>query len=392
MIRNKLELYLHIPFCKQKCKYCDFLSAPVGSQVQFAYLHKLVEEITAAGAKYGSQYEVDTIFIGGGTPSILAGGEIEMLMEAVRSGFSLAEDAEITIEANPGTLDQEKLLTYRRAGINRLSIGLQSTDDKELKCLGRIHTYEEFLESFYAAREAGFDNINIDLMSALPGQTVKSWTETLTRVIALEPEHISAYSLIIEEGTPFYELYGEDAEKENELPGEEADREMYHLTKTLLAEAGYQRYEISNYAKVGRECKHNLGYWQGKEYLGLGLGAASCMGTLGGVRCRFSNTGEMKEYIAMDMGKLIADSSLRAEFEDSTLQAQMEEYMFLGLRCMKGISVGRFTEVFGKSFDDVYGEVAAKLVNEELLEQSDDYLRLTERGIDVSNHVLAEFL
>lgn len=392
MIKNKLELYIHLPFCKQKCLYCDFLSAPVKSQVQFAYLQKLAEEIKAAGEKYGEQYEADTIFFGGGTPSLVAGGEIGKLMKVIRASFSVCKDAEITIEANPGTLDREKLTAYKRAGINRLSLGLQSTDNEELKRLGRIHTYEEFLESFHAAREAGFDNINIDLMSALPKQSVKSWKQTLTRVIALKPEHISAYSLIIEEGTPFYALYGEGGSKEDELPTEEADRKMYHLTKTLLAEAGYHRYEISNYAKPDRECKHNLGYWQGKEYLGFGLGAASCMGAAGGSRNRFSSTRELTCYLAADMEQMVQEEDKRAEFEILTIQAQMEEFMFLGLRCMNGISVSRFADLFHQPFAAVHGKVAEKLIGEGLLEQEGDRVYLTERGVDISNYVFAEFL
>ena len=324
-----MELYIHIPFCIRKCAYCDFLSRPADEKTQDLYMKALLREVELTGELHKKSVEdvisrwgdldgdichseiVDTIFIGGGTPSVVDPHWILRLMEQVRSSFVVAKNAEITMEANPGTLTADKLGLYRQAGINRLSIGLQSTDDGELVRLGRIHTYAEFLHNYRLAREAGFTNINIDLMSALPGQTVKSYEETLHRVIALEPEHISAYSLIIEEGTPFGERYGQGEEREDDhtdesdygadrqcrdlwkLPTEEEDRQMYHLTKDILAEAGYYRYEISNYARDGYACRHNVGYWTGVPYLGLGLGAASYYKGQ-----RFSNTRNMGEYLS----------------------------------------------------------------------------------------------
>ena len=296
-MKKELELYLHIPFCVRKCAYCDFLSFPAEKEIQKQYVNCLIEEIRQFDL--AEDYVVSTIFYGGGTPSVLEGSEIMRIMQAIRERFpDIREDAEITIECNPGTLTEEKLQIYQKAGINRLSLGLQSADQEELKLLGRIHTYNQFKENFYLARRIGFANINVDLMSALPGQSEESWQETLRFVCDLEPEHISAYSLIVEEGTPLYEEYGEmcaDLEKYGDyasmpkrlqtkyegckcLPDEETDRNMYHHTKTTLAKLGYERYEISNYARPGYACRHNIGYWTGVEYLGLGLGASSLVG------------------------------------------------------------------------------------------------------------------
>ena len=280
-----LELYIHIPFCVRKCAYCDFLSFPSGEEERERYVERLTEEIEEAGA-VSEGYVATAIFFGGGTPSVLTPKQTERILNAVKKSFYVAEDAEITTEVNPGTADRKKLEAWRQAGINRLSFGLQSTETRELQYLGRIHTMEDFLESYRAAREAGFENINIDLMSALPGQTVSSWEKTLRTVVSLQPEHISAYSLIIEEGTPFCQLFGEDGDAAEEkkrrqslgipeLPDEDAERRMYYDTERILGEAGYHRYEISNYAKPGYECRHNKGYWTGTEYLGLGLGASS---------------------------------------------------------------------------------------------------------------------
>ena len=268
-----LELYLHIPFCVQKCKYCDFLSAPALAGERREYVESLCRQIR----KYhelAKAYHVVSIFIGGGTPSLLESCQMERIAEAVRETFLLEEDVEFTIEANPGTLTMEKLETYRKLGVNRLSLGLQSADNDELKRLGRIHTYEEFLESFRLARQAGFGNINVDLMSGIPGQTLTGFEHTLQTVAELGPEHISAYGLIIEEGTPFYEMYGEKgrerAQHAGELPDEETERKMYHRTREILEGYGFLRYEISNYAKPGFSCRHNLGYGIGQNTWGSG--------------------------------------------------------------------------------------------------------------------------
>ena len=251
-MKNELELYLHIPFCVRKCAYCDFLSSPENGETIENYVEALIREIKAYQALSLNDIVV-TIFLGGGTPSVLEGNQMERIFEALHEVFEIAEDAEITVEANPGTVTQEKLSAYRKLGINRISFGLQSADNGELKLLGRIHTYEQFLESYEMARTAGFTNINIDLISAIPKQTVRSWEETLKRIIRLKPEHISAYSLIIEEGTSFAKLYGEGSPLERDLPSEEEERLMYEKTEEILGENGYHRYEISNYAKEGME-------------------------------------------------------------------------------------------------------------------------------------------
>ena len=267
-------IYIHIPFCVRKCAYCDFLSAPADEKTQAEYVKALQTEIYQT-AKLLSEnpYTVDTVFFGGGTPSILAPGHVKALADTLRESFPFAENAEITIECNPGTLDEEKAAVYRQAGINRISFGLQSANNRELKMLGRIHTMEEFVKSYETARAAGFDNINIDLMSALPGQTFESFLHTLDTVLALKPEHISMYSLILEEGTALYE----HLDRYPALPDEDTEREMYDTACLRLADNGYHQYEISNFAKEGKACRHNLSYWERKNYLGFGTGAASLL-------------------------------------------------------------------------------------------------------------------
>ena len=380
---KELELYLHIPFCVKKCNYCDFLSAPAGEETRAAYVDALLEEIR--GFDETEDYEVVTVFFGGGTPSILPGQAIFRIMEALREKFSFRKEAEITLEANPGTVDKEKLSFYKKAGINRLSFGLQSADAEELKKLGRIHTWEKFLESFQLAREAGFSNINVDLMSALPGQTKESWEKTLRQVLALQPEHISAYSLIIEEGTPFYQLYEKDVERRDAgeepelIPSEEEERAMYEATGRILKEQGYLHYEISNYAKPGCECRHNLGYWQRRDYLGFGLGASTLLNPV-----RYKNTEDLEAYLGGDFSK--------KEFFVLTKDNQIEETMFLGLRVLEGVSKEQFREQFSCELRVVYRKELEKLEKEGLLEEEGDFVRLTSRGIDLSNPVLAEFL
>ena len=275
-MKKELEIYIHIPFCVRMCAYCDFLSGPASDKTIENYVEKLLEEIEAHRVQNEGS-TVTTVFFGGGTPSILSGTQMTRVIEKLKEVFQIEESAEISMEANPGTVTKEKLTAYKNAGINRISFGLQSANNEDLKVLGRIHTYEEFLESFRLARECGFNNINVDLISAIPNQNMESWEKSLKKIICLNPEHISAYSLIIEEGTPFFEMYGEDSEREKELPDEEEERAIYHRTEELLNEAGYHRYEISNYAKEGKECQHNLGYWERKNYLGIGLGASSLM-------------------------------------------------------------------------------------------------------------------
>jgi oxygen-independent coproporphyrinogen-3 oxidase len=331
-----------------------------------AYMDTLQKEMKEKAIEY-KEWCVDTVFIGGGTPTSVPYETIVRTMDTVKDVFSLCEDCEITMECNPGTVTKESLMAYRAAGINRLSIGLQSAEDDLLKKLGRIHTYDQFLQTFEWAREAGFTNVNVDLMSALPGQTVETWKETMEKVVALQPEHISAYSLIIEEGTPFYDLYDSHSEL---LPTEEDERQMYYDTKTFLASKGYERYEISNYAKPGYECRHNLSYWERIDYLGLGLGAASLLGNV-----RKSNQTELSEYLK---------GNFAGEEETLTETAAMEEYFFLGLRMMKGVD-------FTKYRSQYEGKVA-QLIEEGVLSMNGNWLFLTDLGIDVSNYVLSQFL
>ncbi len=363
-----LELYIHIPFCIKKCKYCDFLSAPASERERAEYVEGLCRKIRSY-TELAKAYCVTTIFVGGGTPSILEAEQMRRIFTAIKETFQIGAykggPIETTIEMNPGTVTKEKLAAYKEIGINRLSIGLQSADNRELKALGRIHTYEEFLDSYYMAREAGFKNINIDLMSAIPNQTRESYEKTLRVAAELGPEHISAYSLMIEEGTPFFELYGEGR---NPLciPDEETERLMYEDTKQILKEYGYHRYEISNYAKQGFECRHNLGYWERTEYLGIGTGAASLI--------------DNRRFIEDGVPEILSR-------ED-----QMAEYMFLGLRKMEGVSKQRFKQEFGSNMEEIFGEVIEDMKEKGLLEEKGDYVRLTGRGIDISNYVMSGFL
>jgi oxygen-independent coproporphyrinogen-3 oxidase len=340
--------------------------------------------------------------LGGGTPSILKEGQIASILEQIKSCYNLDESAEITIEMNPGTVTAGKLREYITHGINRVSIGLQSTDDGELRRIGRIHDYETFLHTYHMARDAGFANINVDLMSALPGQSEASYYRTLERVTALAPEHISAYSLILEEGTPLFEN-----QKKYTFPSEEEERQMYVMTRRYLEEQGYHRYEISNYAKEGYECRHNKVYWQRGDYVGFGLGAASMVAD-----CRWSNPREFGAYEAyidnicyintetLDCRtQPIADNTGGAAFarnhdtfQSLTVPEQMEEFMFLGLRMMCGVSAADFYQKFGKRMEDVYGEVLEKFYAQGLLVREKDRVRLTDAGVDVSNYVMAEFL
>ncbi len=418
--RKPLELYVHVPFCARKCLYCDFLSFRALASVHEAYTEQLIREIEVQGACC-REYQVKTVFIGGGTPSVMEPCLIRDIMQALNKNFDIAAEAEITIEVNPGTLLQNKLHIYRAAGINRLSIGLQSADNQELKDLGRIHTFEEFLKSYQCARMAGFTNVNVDLMSSIPGQTLESWKNTLKKVTMLKPEHISAYSLIVEEGTPFWDRYGKREGEETglktddvcflhprggrlesntvprkraalypPLPDEETENRIYHFTRTYLEEQGYGRYEISNYAKPGRECLHNTGYWRGVSYLGLGLGSSSCMnGT------RFSNERDLDTYLHLDFsqeGGASALSSLRGPVEELTREAQMEEFMFLGLRMTRGVSEIDFVSMFGVKIESIYGPVIERLIANGLLKREGVRISLTEWGMDVSNFVLSEFL
>ncbi len=381
--KKKLGIYIHIPFCVRKCAYCDFLSFSTDENSQKQYVDTLIKEIELFSEK--EQYQVDSVFFGGGTPSSINPEYIRIIMECLEKEFSFTEDVEVSIEANPGTVSAESLAVYKTCGINRISFGVQSMADNELKSLGRIHNREDVFRSFNLARQAGFSNINIDLMSALPGQTVESFAESLRMAGKLEPEHISVYSLIIEEGTPFYELYGEEdalrqrGQKLQLLPDEETERCIYNSTRDILKEYGYERYEISNYAKNGFACRHNLKYWNREEYIGFGLGASSLI-----EETRFKKTEKFSDYLNEDFsGK---------EVEILETKDRMSEFMFLGLRQTEGISEEVFEKTFGIPIEKVYGEILQKLINQGLLLRTKTGYCLTDFGLDVSNQVFVEFI
>lgn len=432
-MKKELSIYIHIPFCVRKCLYCDFLSFPVGevkgsavrqkktagggpamqgeaygAERMESYVNLLCREITQAAADY-DQYQVISVFLGGGTPSLLTTDQIGRIMEAVRRYYRLSADAEVTMEMNPGTVADGEPEQYITHGINRISIGLQSADDGELRRIGRIHDYAAFLRTYDLVRRAGFCNVNIDIMAALPGQSIGSYEQTLRKVTALAPEHISAYSLILEEGTPLYEGRSQYC-----FPTEEENLEMDLLTRRYLADCGYHRYEISNYAREGYECRHNKVYWQRGDYAGFGLGAASMVENV-----RWSNPTSLEVYAAyvenrelhfagespaahmcggMACGQWTGDVWQSLPDCDTphrqvlTLREQMEEYMFLGLRMVCGVNTAEFARNFGSPVEEVYGGVIAHLRQQGLLVREEDRIRLTERGMDVSNYAMAQFL
>lgn len=427
-----MGIYIHIPFCIRKCKYCDFLSFPADEAVRSNYVSALVKEVRqweSPGSRFGpgpsrpetgavlerpggSDHDVVSIFFGGGTPSIPAAEQISEILDAVRERFSVSPDAEITIECNPGTVDFYKLRQYRTMGINRLSIGLQSAHDRELSLLGRIHDRAAFEETFHAARQAGFANINVDLISGLPGQKLDDWRATLAYVMDLPeaPEHVSAYSLIVEEGTPFYEMYhqaetarakgkdpGDQLTHMLALPSEETEREMYRKTDEILKSHGYERYEISNYAKPGFESKHNLGYWERRPYIGFGLGAASFLNHM-----RWSNTRDLGKYLdafGQGQGELAgksfceaAGADIREDVHLLTKAEEMEETFFLGLRMTRGIDRETFVRKYGLQVWEEMSPRIEELVREGLLEPDERRIRLTGRGMDLEGYVEGRLL
>ncbi|MGN0342863.1 MAG: radical SAM family heme chaperone HemW [Roseburia sp.] len=404
-----MELYIHIPFCVKKCEYCDFLSTQADEETKRRYTEALLREIRFYG-KHMNRPALTSVYIGGGTPTVLKQSYMELVLKQLHISFAVAHGAEITMECNPGTVTREKLESYHKSGVNRLSIGLQSTFDYELKLLGRIHSYGDFLHTYELARQVGFQNINVDLMSALPHQTTEKFLASLKRVADLRPEHISAYSLIIEEGTPFYQRYAEDVQLRDQgkvpryLPSEETEYEIGQETKRLLAEYGYERYEISNYAKPGYACGHNVGYWRREPYLGVGLGASSLLRQSD---VRYTNTSDIQEYIkgceeicllekevplTRRKEQTISYTNLHQTAEYVKRPAQMEEFMFLGLRMVEGVTRRAFRDSFGVEIEAVYPEVLQSLVQQELLVMREGQIRLTERGMDLSNYVLAQFL
>ncbi|MBP5263588.1 MAG: radical SAM family heme chaperone HemW [Lachnospiraceae bacterium] len=378
---DSLMLYIHVPFCVKKCNYCDFLSFASGDDTKERYVDALCKELVGRKQEMLGR-RVSSIFFGGGTPSLLSHARIRRILDLIRRIAYVDKNAEITMECNPGTATFENLKGYREAGVNRLSIGLQSASSKELKLLGRIHDYRTFLKTYQDARKAGFLGVNVDLMSAIPGQDLAAFRETLESVLGLspQPEHLSVYSLILEEGTKFWQ-WDQEGRFQGDLaiPSEEVDRAIYADTRERLTKAGYEQYEISNYAKPGFECRHNLGYWTRRDYLGLGLGAASLLSEV-----RYQNE--------TDIGKYLADPLAGRSAQTLSKKDQMEEFLFLGLRKCKGVPKKEFLECFGSSLSEVYSAVIEKNVSDGLLEEDEAGIRLTKRGMDLANYVCAQFL
>lgn len=369
-MNDKFGIYIHIPFCVRKCNYCDFCSGNYSDEIKEKYVDRLIDEIKDKLSQ--RKIVVDSIFIGGGTPSILESRELGRILECLYSYIDLDPDSEISIECNPGTVNVDKLKDYKSFGINRLSFGLQSAVDEELKVLGRIHTYKEFEESFRLARQVGFDNINVDLMSAIPKQNKETFLYSLEKVKDLNPEHISVYSLIIEEGTPFYDM-------ELDLVDEDVEREMVALTAQVILPE-FNQYEISNYSKAGYECKHNIKYWTRKPYLGFGIAAASLDGDI-----RYKNTLDINNYIQ-------AKTNIYDEYENLSLNDQISEYIFLGLRMNKGINVEEFKLLFKTDIFDIFKNVLNKHIESGLLIYENEFLYLSDKGRDLCNYVCSDFI
>ncbi|WP_283705828.1 radical SAM family heme chaperone HemW [Clostridium perfringens] len=375
---DKISLYIHIPFCAQKCLYCDFPSFARKDHLRKAYIEALNKEIISLREKHNN-LEINTIFIGGGTPSVLEADELECLLKEVAK-LNMAKDVEYSMECNPGNLTEEKLEVMKKYGVNRISMGLQAKQDNLLKGLGRIHNYKTFKENFLLAKKVGFNNINVDLMFGLPNQRLNEWEETLREIISLEPAHISAYSLIIEEGTAFYNLYENDKLK---LPTEEEERKMYHLAKKILEENGFNQYEISNYAKEGKECRHNLAYWNMDNWIGVGSAAASYINGK-----RIKNISSVEKYI----NSINEKGEAVEEIINNSKNDNMEEFMFMGLRKINGIDENEFKNRFSMNINDVYGEILNKYIDEGLLIRESGRIFLSEKGIEISNIIMADFL
>lgn len=386
MSKEKISIYVHIPFCVSKCKYCDFLSFPMDEFNRERYIKALLEEIKSF--ENSKAYEVVSIFIGGGTPTVSEKSQLVRIIETIYQCFDVNEKAEISIECNPKTADLNKLKTIRKAGVNRLSIGVQSMEDRFLRSLGRAHEISDVYDTFKIASQAGFENINADLMFSLPGQTLSDWEKTLKMTLDLNPKHISAYSLIIEENTPFYDKYHDALCKRNEgdeqelLPSEDDEVKMYELTQKLLADRGFVHYEVSNFALPGYESLHNDGYWIRRSYIGFGLGAASLIN-----ESRCENTRDFKYYLD-NSDKIWKNKSM----EVLSLSDSMAETMFLGLRRRKGVSISAFKEKFGADIMDVYGGVIRRQEENGLLSVDNDEIYLTDKGNLISNICLAEYL
>ena len=375
-----ISIYIHVPFCVRKCAYCDFTSFPGRGAQMEAYLSAVCREMRAQAAFFGRR-PVHTVFLGGGTPTLMSGDQARRLLDALRTCFDVAPDAEITMEGNPGTVTAQSLAAYRAAGVNRLSLGVQSLDDGLLAAIGRIHTAAQAREAVSLARAAGFDNLNLDLMLGLPGQSVAQWERTLAEAIALAPEHLSCYSLIVEEGTTLSAQLerGECAP----LPDEDALCRMDEITAQMTAQAGFARYEVSNYARPGRECRHNIVYWACEPYLGLGCAAHSDMDGR-----RFYNPSDWAGYLNMAQ----SDTTARDAEGENTRQERMFERMMMGLRMVRGVDCARFARDFGAQPEEIWKEALQRDLRVGLMAREGDFLRLTQRGMQVMNSVLVELL
>ena len=390
MEQKEIGLYVHIPFCKRKCYYCDFISFADKENCYEKYINCLEKEITKYGTENKTmskhnlepEYIIKTIYIGGGTPSVIDEIYIKRILDTIKNNFNIEQNAEITIEVNPGTANQKKLQTYKECGINRISIGLQSTNDEILKTIGRIHTYKDFLDTYNLARDLGFNNINVDLMINLPGQTMEDVKKSIRNIIALKPEHISVYSLILEENTKLYEMVNSN---ELTLSSDETEREMYWYIKQKLEENKYIHYEISNFAKEGYESKHNLDCWKQKEYIGVGLGASSYMD-----KKRYSNTDDLQEYIFNIENNKTNLNLILEEVQSEELE--MNEYIMLGLRKIDGINIKDFNEKFNQNIISKYERTFERLAHEDLIQIDDKRIKLTDKGIDLANLVWEEFV
>ncbi len=383
---DSMEIYIHIPFCMRKCRYCDFASCAGREDLMEPYCHALIREIRMRAEKL-HPVPVSTVYIGGGTPSLLPANLMANVLDCLSDAFLLKPDAEVTCEANPGTLTEDFLSMLRARKVNRLSLGAQARQEKLLQTLGRIHRWEEVESSVQLARQAGFDNLNIDLMFGLPGQTWSDWRETLASALTLSPEHVSCYGLILEDGT---QLSKQVSAGTLFIPEEETERAMYSDAMRILKAAGLPPYEISNFARPGRECRHNLGYWQGACYLGLGAAAHSKLACdpKEGKYIRFGNTPDLDEYLkSMDRGVIPlkeykAIPSREAEFET----------LMLGLRVSKGVAEAEFLYLHGRTIQEAFGNKISPLIQKGLLKNEVGCLRLTRRGMDVQNAILVELM
>jgi len=377
---NDISIYIHIPLCVKKCAYCDFASFAGRMAQREAYIDAVCREMRAQAAFFGRR-RVKTVFFGGGTPTLLTGAQVQAIMDTLRACFDLLPDAEITMEGNPGTLTRENLAAYRAAGVNRLSLGVQSMEDDLLTAIGRIHTAEQAREAVQMAREAGFENLNLDLMYGLPGQTNAQWEHTLREAVALSPEHLSCYSLILEEGTPLQ--MQAQARTCAPLPDEDAICEMDDATQRVLCKAGYAQYEVSNYAKPGRACRHNIVYWECLPYMGLGLGAHSDMDGR-----RFYNPEDWEGYMQL----VESGSTARAQEGENTREDRMFERMMMGLRMTQGVDIERFCAEFDASPEEIWPEQINRFMAQGMMERAGGRLRLTKRGMQLMNSVLVEIL